>query len=394
MTTLTPDSFTKQKDYWAVGLTHFSADALTSGRNLVVAVLALSIGLTNSQVAIAALLYNVGNALTQPFFGLLADKVGPRLLVVGGILWMIIFGAISAVAGEWPALVAITVMGLGSGAIHPAGTMVAGQVRHDQRTRATALFFVMGQMGLFAGPILVGLFLDIWQRPGYLAMSLIALTALASSWQWVNNRWEFINGQQAERDSAKSATAAQKPNYSPSYLVPLALAIVSYSTIGNTIMTFMPKLFAELGYDISFVGWLTGIYLLGMAGGGYLGGLLGDKYNGRLVIITSMSAAIAPLYFAIPAPPIWQMILLGLAGLVGGMPHSIFVITVQNLLPGRRATASGIVLGSMFFGASIGTYIIGLIADQVGLALALQGMALLPAVAAIMISTIYMQERQ
>lgn len=390
MTAVTTPTFTKQKDYWAVGLTHFCADALTSGRNLVVAVLALSLGLTNSQVAIAALLYNIGNALSQPLFGLLADKVGPRLLVVGGIAWMIFFGTISALAGEWPALIAITVMGLGSGAFHPAGTMVASQVNANQRTRATALFFVMGQMGLFAGPILAGLFMDVWSRPGYVAMSLIAAVAFAGSWQWVVNRWEMIEAQRTERATIETATESR----TIAYVLPLLLTIVSYSTISMTVMTFMPKLFAERQFDISYVGWLTGIFMFGMAIGGYLGGMLGDRFNGRLVIIGSMTAAIAPLYFAIVAPPIWQMVLLALAGLTGGMPHSILVLTVQNIFPGRRALASGLALGSMFFGGSIGSYIIGVVADNIGLAPALQGMALLPLIAAVMTLVLFIQEKK
>jgi FSR family fosmidomycin resistance protein-like MFS transporter len=70
-----------------------------------------------------------------------------------------------------------------------------------------------------------------------------------------------------------------------------------------------------------------------------------------------------------------------LAGFFGGMPHSILVLMAQSLMPGRRAFASGMTLGFMFFSGAIGSYLLGIVADQVGLALTLQYSALLLVVA-------------
>jgi predicted MFS family arabinose efflux permease len=55
---------------------------------------------------------------------------------------------------------------------------------------------------------------------------------------------------------------------------------------------------------------------------------------------------------------------------------------VQALLPDRQALASGLALGFMFFGGAAGSYVLGVIADQVGLAPALQWSALLMLAAA------------
>jgi membrane protein implicated in regulation of membrane protease activity len=40
--------------------------------------------------------------------------------------------------------------------------------------------------------------------------------------------------------------------------------------------------------------------------------------------------------------------------------------------------ASGLALGFMFFSGAVGSYFVGLIADRIGLATTLQGLALLP----------------
>jgi FSR family fosmidomycin resistance protein-like MFS transporter len=96
-----------------------------------------------------------------------------------------------------------------------------------------------------------------------------------------------------------------------------------------------------------------------------------------------MLGAVLPLYFYIPADDPWRFLLLLLAGFFVGMPHSVVVITAQSLFPGRRAFASGLTLGIMFFSGAVGTYLVGIVADEIGLATALQSLAILPMIAAI-----------
>jgi FSR family fosmidomycin resistance protein-like MFS transporter len=94
-----------------------------------------------------------------------------------------------------------------------------------------------------------------------------------------------------------------------------------------------------------------------------------------------MFGAILPLLLYIPAGDPWRFILLPLAGFFTGMPHSVLVIAAQALIPGRRGFASGLILGLMFFSGAIGTYLLGIVADEIGLATALQALALLPIIA-------------
>lgn len=378
--------FLRQRDYIAVSLTHFFVDVLNGSRNVLVAILAVSIGLTNAQVGIALLVYNVGNALSQPLFGWLADRIGPRWLVIGGMGWMIFFFAITAVASNWVALIAVTIAGIGSGGFHPTGTMVASQVSHQHRNRATAVFFTAGQMGLFLGPIFTGLLLEQLNRPGFLVLPLLALIAFVSSWQWVANKNHVTNKRDhRHRDESAAATsllALLQPSRRLRRAVLLGLIILSAGTVGIAAQSFAPKLFTELGREAGYVGTLTGLFMMGAAVGGIVGGVLADRVNGRSVILLGTLASILPIYFYIPAEGIWRFALLAMAGFFSGMPHSILIIMVQSLLPHRRALASGLALGFMFFSGSVGSFLLGIIADSIGLATALQGTAVLPLIAA------------
>ena len=366
----------RERPFLAVALTHFFVDVLNNGRNLLVALLAVSLGLTNAQVGLALLLYNVGNALSQPLFGWLADRIGARRLVIGGLGWMIAFYAIAALAGDWLALIALTVASVGSGAFHPSGTMVASRTSITYRSRITALFFMAGQIGLFLGPVLAGILLDAYGRPGYILLPILALTALVGGWRWLYDAPPMPKVA-AKPAAAESVAAPQPPHFLRRILL-LSLIIFASSTASIAVITFTPVLFTDQGYSPTLIGWLSGLIMMGSAVGGLIGGTLGDRIAGKWVIALGLAGSVLPYYFFVPVSVVWQAILLLLAGFFGGMPHTILVIMVQSLLPKRQAMASGIALGFMFFSGAVGSYFVGLVADQIGLAITLQGIAFLP----------------
>lgn len=374
--------FLADRAYVAVALTHFFIDILNSSRTLLVALLSIAMGLTNAQVGIALLFYNVGSALAQPLFGWLADRVGPRWLIVGGMGWMIGFYALAAVSTEWVALVAVTVAGVGSGAFHPTGTMVASQSSTHQRTQATAVFFMAGQLGLFMGPIVAGYVLDGFGRTGFILLPVAACLALASGLAYVRNP-------RPDAGAPVAPAARQRPAQGRWFVVvALAWVMLVLNTVSIGIMNFAPKLFAELGFSAAYAGATSGLWMLGSAAGGLLGGRLADRYGNRWPLYLGLLGAVAPIFFFIPAGDPWRFVLLVTAGFFGGMPHSIMVLMAQWLLPGRQALASGLSLGFMFMGGAVGSYVLGVVADVVGLAPALQWLALLPLAAAVVVGAL------
>jgi FSR family fosmidomycin resistance protein-like MFS transporter len=372
-----------ERDYQAVALTHFFIDVLNSSRTLLVAILALSLGLSNTQVGLALLIYNIGNALTQPFFGSLADRIGPRTLVLSGMAWMIGFYAVAAVAGDWLALVSVTIAGFGSGAFHPSGTMVASHASTTKRTQATSVFFMAGQLGLFAGPILTGIILGQLGRPYYLILPVLALGALISGWRSLSRDGGHY-GAAAASVAERGRFQLSIPPESRKGILILAAIILFTGTMSIATINFAPVLFTEMGLPVGQVGWLSGLLLLGAAVGGVVGGTLADRIGGRRVIIFSMLLAVVPLFGYVVTDGVLRLFLLIAGGFFAGMPHSIFVLAGQNLMPGRHATASGMILGYLFFAGSLGTFLVGVAADQVGLATALQAVAILPLLAVIL----------
>ncbi len=364
-------SFLRDKAYVAGSLSHFFMDVLNSSRSLLIALLAVTLGLSNTQVGLALLLYNIGSALSQPFFGAGADRYGPRWFIIGGLTWTAALYALATIVGDWFALIAITLAGLGSGAFHPSGTKIASEISFKARTQATAFFFSSGQIGLFAGPILAGLLIEEFGRSGYLLIPVLSLAAIISGLLWISNN-PSLEAVSAIKSTAEAAATTAKRSITWRTVVPLLVLILTTSTVGIATLNFAPKLFTELGYSPTYVGVTAGIYMMGSAVGGFVGGTLADRIGRRPAILIGVLGAIIPIYLYIPAPDPWRFFLLLIAGFFGGMPHSVLVISAQALLPGRRAFASGLTLGLMFFSGAVGSLILGVVADQAGLVEALQ----------------------
>jgi FSR family fosmidomycin resistance protein-like MFS transporter len=366
------DSYLRERAYIAAATAHFFVDVLNNSRTVLMPLLALSLGLNNKTYGLMALLYGFGNSLTQPIFGLLADRIGPRWLIAGGVAWMMTFFTIGAIAPDNMALMAITLASLGSGAFHPTGTMVAAQARNGQKAQATATFFTAGQMGLFLGPIIAGQLLEGWGRGSYLVLTAAAFLPFLLSWQWLESRpWT----RPAQSSVLKPQSSSLKVPGRGRVLAVLFILILTLSTVSNATQEFAPKLFTEMGFSPSYVGWLSGIRMLASAIGILVGGVLADRLGDRWPIFLSGAIGLLPYIFYIPAPEPWRSILLAIAGFTSGLPHSILIVRSQALLPNRQALASGLSLGLMFFCGAVGAWIMGILADQLGLVLVLQWMA-------------------
>ncbi len=404
---ITPPAYLRQRAYQAVALTHFLIDILNNSRNLLVALLAKSLDLSNAQVGVALLLYNVGGSLLQPVFGWLADRFGPRWIIIVGTAWMILFYALTALGNDWLALTAITVAGLGSGAFHPSGTTIASRASREHRTQATAVFFMAGQLGLFLGPVLAGLLLDLFDRPGFIALPLLAMSALVLDLAYVGRGHDapvparprptetavgtvavsgVATGSRVDSTGTMAPMAGNPTGRTegpfPWRLVALLVVIIiTMNTLSIGTITFAPKLFVDLGYSARYVGLASGIIMLGSALGGLVGGRLADRIGGKWPVLLGLVGGILPAYFYIPAGDPWRLPLLVLTGFFVGMPHSVLVLLVQSLLPQRQALASGLALGFMFTSGAVGSYLLGVIADRIGLGTTLQQAAFLLVVA-------------
>ena len=354
---------------------HMAIDILMSSLTVVLTDLSGIFELSIGQIGLAVMIYTWVGSLTQPFFGILADRWRGRWLGAAGLFWMLFFYALIPFASSYVLLVTLLAVGsLGSAAIHAVGMLVASDAGGDQPTTATSTFFLFGQTGLALGPVLAGIILG---RLGVSALPLLSLLALLVALIM----YAYLRDPIAEIVDAPIAVKTQNGTaqaISWGILGTFALLIVLRAVTQHSYMVYLPKFLENQGYTTEQYGWMVGAFIFGGALGTFFGGLLGDRFNRRMIIFVSNVICIPFCYLMLGASGPSFYVLAALAGGLLAMPHSIIIIMSQALLPKRKGMMGGVTLGFMFASGATVAWLAGVVADQVGLSQVMYFLAFVP----------------
>src|SRR5260370_15873836 len=254
--------------------------------------------LTFATVGLISLAYSGPAAISQPLFGVIADRYGTRLTGVS-LVWTAITFALVGFVPTFPLLVALAcASGLGSGAFHPFGALdVRALLPKRSRSAGMSIYVTAGTVGVAIGP-LIGIGLFTWfglRGTGWLVIPGIA-TGLYLLWRM--------------RNAVPSGAAARKATPAPSQVVPmLAIAAVigvmmSRGWAVYVFQSFTPTCHKDLGYGPGFYGPLVTTLVLSTAIGTVGCVALADRY-GRCTAINGTAILSIPagiLHTVIPGP--------------------------------------------------------------------------------------------
>lgn len=393
--------FPRTRKFWSVGMAHFTNDVFMSAGIVVLTFLSATVlPMSNTQIGFAISAKQLAGAVTQPFFGLRADKTGGRFIGTGGLLWVVVtFFAALVLAlttqNYWAMLIPFVLQGIGSGAVHPVGALHAAESNDDRAATNTAYFFLMGQMGLALGPTLVGLLLDSANANSLIAFgdwlgfpgagnfnadfSLVFWLAVVA----VPIAGFVFGGIPAMRTRIADDTAAidatdNKPkkisagvvSWTPFFVIGGMVILRSLAQPGS--VNFIPVLFEQKGWSAAEYGAITSSFWIASAISGVVFGDLADRYDRRYVVMASMVLS-APAFFLLPlldGPAAFALAII--AGGLSGGSHSIIVVLAQELIPDSKGFASGAILGFIFGTGALGSLAIGVISDSIGLSVTFQ----------------------
>ena len=343
----------------SIAFSHLIVDVFNSSRP----VLLTYLGLTETQIALISTVYIWASALTQPFFGWLSDRVGPRWLAAGGVLWMTVFFSGAVFIPGTGGLLCLIIAALGSSSFHPVGTVQATlQGRNHlagRETTAASLFFTAGQLGHFVGPILTGLILARLGLPALVILPIVSIPiGLALAYQLRANHPH----PRPDHGDGKIRLRA-----SIGFIALLAIVATLQSWSQTNMINFVPKYIKDLGMSAATYGNMAGLFMGGSALGNVVGGYFGDMYAKRKIAALALLLAAFPIYIMsqIGWSP-WLYLLIPLAGGLTGAVHSIMVVLAQRIISGGMALASGLILGFIFSTGALGLLITGPLAENYG----------------------------
>jgi len=380
--------------YLAVVGSHFAVDTLNSLGAVLLAVLAGPLLLSNAQIGFALTLYLLMNALSQPLFGWLADRMPNRAVLLAslGVAWLALFFGVVALVQNWIVLLlCFAIAPLGSGLFHPIGTASAAAAVPDRANSATAVFFFGGQMGLALGPMIGGLLLGRIGSLGVLPLAMLALIPAGLLFTVRNMPFPLPEIQPSPDDKQLSGPALKRGIARwLSVAVPAFMLLVAVrSSIQTAYQSFLPKLFDDRGWDPVIFGILAGTFMGAAAIGNIVMGSVADRLGLR-------AATVLPLLFSVPAGllclhvPWLPLIFLGaaLAGFLVGGQHSVLVVHAQQLLPMGQRFAAGLILGFTFASGAFGAWLVGIAADWYSLPTVMQVVAWCGGIAALLALTL------
>jgi MFS transporter, FSR family, fosmidomycin resistance protein len=357
-------SMLRDISFMAVALAHLAVDVLNSQRGLLLAVWSIPLGLTNAAIGLVSMLYSFAASLSQPVFGTIADRAGPRRLAVGGVVWMAACFGLALVVQGYAALALLILSAIGSASFHPAGTMESSEIGKShfggEVMTAASLFFLFGQAGYSIGPAIGGLLIGEWGATGLLLLVPVVL----SSGLFAANHFRAakpvarIEGEPLFRFETSLHWTA---------LTAFILVVAFRSWSQTNMVTFLPKYYSDAGYSAVTYGLIAALFMGASALGGVAGGWMGDRMDGRPVTVGSLVLGAIPLalYPALGLTP-WAFLITPLAGALTGASHTILVVQAQGMMPGRMGAASGLILGFMFASGALGTLFSGIQADRSG----------------------------
>ena len=315
-------------------------------------------------VGLVSLAYGGTASLSQPLFGVLADRFGTRLTGLALVWTAGTFAVVGFVPSFWLLVVVAAVSGLGSGAFHPFGALtVRGLLPRRGANTAMSVYVTGGTIGVATGPLAGVLVLGAFGTHGTAAMAPLGLAIAAY----------LLLAMRTEGGFSPVPGGAPAPLGSIP-LVPLAATVATMASRNWTVMTlqaFTPTWYHLLGYPPWFYGPLATTLVLASALGTVGCGALADRHGRKAVILASLALSVPAVWLFVAAPGpqgfLWAV-------LVGGLAASTAPLTLmiaQELMRGRAGLATGLILGPAFVTGAIGVPVTGALADHLGLRAAL-----------------------
>jgi MFS transporter, FSR family, fosmidomycin resistance protein len=341
-------------------LGHLTVDSYAGVIPVLFPVLIGRFKLSLATVGLVSLAYSGMAAVSQPLFGVLADRFGTRFTGLA-LCWTALTFALIGFVTSFPLLVALAfASGLGSGAFHPMGALdVRALLPRWRRSFGMSIYVTAGTVGVAVGP-LVGILL--FGAFGLHGTGLLVVPGLVTGGYLL---WRMRG---AAMSVARPGRGAGSAGRVPLFAIAVVIGVMmSRSWTVNVFQAFTPTWYEQLGYGPGFYGPLATTLVLASAVGTVGCGTLADRFGRRSVILATLVLSIPAILLFTMFPGPWAFASAILIGFLAASTAPLMLLMAQQLMADRAGLASGLVMGLGFVTGAIGIPINGAIADSIGL---------------------------
>jgi FSR family fosmidomycin resistance protein-like MFS transporter len=360
----------------ALSFSHAINDTLQSVIPAIYPLLKTTFALSFAQIGLITLVNQMTASLLQPLVGWYTDKWPKPFSLAIGMGFTLTGLVLLALAGIFPLiLVAVAFVGVGSSVFHPEASRIARLASGGRHGFAQSLFQVGGNGGTALGPLLAAWLILPQGRSSVLWTTLLAATGIVLLYRI--GRWYRPRAHAAALASEKHA-ALPRGRVIVAMVILVALVFSKYFYLTSMTSYFMFFLIDRFHITRE----ASEIYLFGflaaVAVGTILGGPLGDRFGRKRVIWASIFGT-APFALLLPYANLpWTAVLSVIIGIILASAMSAIIVYAQELVPGRVGTIAGLFFGLAFGLGGIGSAVLGVMADHIGIVKVYQICSFLP----------------
>lgn len=242
-------------------------------------------GLGYTQASFVTSAFALANGAGQLPAGWLADRIGPTVLIMVGILGVALAGALVGISQTYVMLlVFLILMGLLAGGYHPAATpLISESVEPNQRGRALGYHLIGGNASFFLGPLVAATIAGVWGwRGSFLGLAVPTAAYGLIFYIYLRRRAGKVHAHEARRGAGEDKPP---PPGNVRRMVAFLTMTVLGGGAGMSIMAFL-TLYAvdRLGATEETAASLLSIVFFSGLWAGPVGGYLSDRV-GRVPII-------------------------------------------------------------------------------------------------------------
>ncbi len=336
------------------------------------------LGLTYTMTGVILMVANFTSSILQPLFGFYSDKKEKAALLPIGLLAAGVGYALLAMpTNYYVVLFLVVISGLGVAAYHPEGYKTAHFFTGERSVTGMSVFSVGGNLGLAIGPPMA---IYVTRYLGFDALPVVIVPSLLCTALILTQRKTIAIPKLEHIAQNKDVTKMNVGSYVSLFLVVAIVIMRSWTQMG--LLSYIPFYYINhLKGDPLFAGNLIFVFLACGAAGTLIGAPFADRWGHRFFIRLTMFLAtiILPLMF-VPfiANSYLLFVVLGLEGMILISTFSVTIVMAQRLLPHRLGVASGLMVGFAIGTGGIGVTLLGIVADNFGVPVALESIMILP----------------